>query len=91
MDAKDIEYFAVVFSNEEDLEAVRRELVVKAELGTGAVLVSSEMMSEEDILAAADAVGVERPEISDSGLTDDEMWPEWPEDDEDCSVSLTHA
>lgn len=76
----DSEYFEVRFASEADLEAARGLIVVKAELGTGAVLVSGDMMSEEEILEAADAAGIARPDISDSGITDEDMWPEWPED-----------
>jgi hypothetical protein len=80
MDDTDVEYFEVRFVDEADLEAARRLLFVNAELGSGGVLVSSEMMSEEDIIEAAMAAGVAQPEISDSGITDEDMWPEWPED-----------
>lgn len=76
----DSEYFEVRFASEADLEAARGLIVVKAELGTGAVLVSGDMMSEEEILEAADAAGIARPDIYDSGITDEDMWPEWPED-----------
>lgn len=80
MDDTDVEYFEVRFASEADLEAARGAIVMKAELGSGAVLVSSDMMSEEDILEAAAAAGIARPDISDSGITDEDMWPEWPED-----------
>ncbi|MNU90986.1 hypothetical protein D3C71_808660 [compost metagenome] len=80
MDDTDIEYFEVRFASEADLEAARGAIVVKAELGSGAVLVSSDMMSAEEILEAAAVAGIARPDISDSGITDEDMWPEWPED-----------
>ncbi len=85
MDDTDIEYFEVRFASEADLEVARNAIVVKAELGSRAVLVSSDMMSEEDILQATIAVGITRPSISDSGITDEDMWPEWPEDSLDES------
>lgn len=85
MDDTDIEYYEVRFATEADLEAVRKSLTVKAELGTGAVLISAEMMSAEDIMEAAASFGVLLPEISDSGINDEEMWPEWPEDSLDES------
>jgi hypothetical protein len=85
MDDTDIEYFEVRFACEAELEAVRGAIVVKAELGSGAVLVSSDMMSEEDIMEAATAAVIARPSISDSGITDEDMWPEWPEDSLDES------
>jgi hypothetical protein len=34
-------------------------------------------------MEAAAAAGVELPEIGDSGITDDDMWPEWTEDSMD--------
>lgn len=85
MDDTDIEYFEVRFASEADLDAARGAIVVKAELGSGGVLVSSDMMSEEDIIEAAMAAGIARPSISDSRITDEDMWPEWPEDSLDES------
>jgi hypothetical protein len=75
-----IEHFEVRFASEADLDAVRGMLTVKAELGAGAALVSCAMMSEDEIIEAAAAAGVATPTISDSGITEEDMWPEWPED-----------
>ncbi|NTF17402.1 hypothetical protein G6L37_03120 [Agrobacterium rubi] len=85
MDDHYIEFFEVRFESETCLDAARHALHIRAELGSGAVLVSGDMMSREEIVHAALSAGVPVPDISDSGLSDEDMWPEW-QDDGDCLV-----
>jgi hypothetical protein len=92
MTARDVEYLEVRFDSEASLEAARKVIVIKAELGMGGVLVSTDMMSEEDVIEAVGLIGMPLPDIRDSGIYDDDMWPEWPEDThEEAEASFVMA
>jgi hypothetical protein len=85
----DFDYWAVAFTTVEDLKAAYSHLAISAETSPHVALVAETLMDEDEIRKALEPMAAQGVTftITPSEISREDMWPQWPEDDEEESPS----
>lgn len=81
----EIDFYESRFENEDALEQAKKHVPIHAQLGNGGGLIKADYMDDEEIKAALEPMRVAgfTFTIEESAITAEDMWPSWPEDDDD--------